>query len=70
MKTTRVQHITNALDELEIGDELDKLKFVTLHWGRTDYFIERSFDVAFCTAKKKFPTKKFESINKMIIRKS
>jgi len=70
MKTTRVQHIANALDVLEIGDKLDKVKFVTLHWGNCDFFIERSFDVAFCTAKKKFPTRTFESVNKMIIRKS
>ena len=70
MKTTRVEYITNALDELEIGDELDKQAFVKLHWGRVDFYVERSFDVAFCTARKKFPTRKFESINKMIIRKS
>jgi hypothetical protein len=70
MKTTRVQHIANALDELEIGDEFNKQAFVRLHWGRVDYFVERSFDVAYCTARKKFPTRKFESVNKMIIRRS
>lgn len=68
MKTTRVQHITNALDELEIGDGFDKQQFVKLHWERVDYFTERSFDVAYCTARKKFPTRKFESKYKIITR--
>lgn len=70
MKTTRVQYIINALDELEIGDTFNKSEFVRLHWERVDWFTKRSFDVAYCTARKKFPTKKFESVNKMIIRRS
>ena len=70
MKITLGQHVTNALDALEINDKLDKVKFVTLHWGDCDYFIERSFDVAFCTAKKKFPERRFKSIDKMIIRRT
>ena len=68
MKTTRVQHITNALNELEIGDEFNKSLFINLHWGRNDYFIQRSFDVAYCTARKKFPTRKFECKEKIITR--
>jgi uncharacterized HAD superfamily protein len=70
MRMTLGKNVTNAIDALEIGDKLDKVKFITLHWGDCDYFIERSFDVAFCTAKKKFPERKFESKKKMIIRTS
>ena len=59
MKTTRVQHIINALTELEIEDELNKKEFIRQHWGSVDYFIKRSFDVAYCTARKNLPDRTF-----------
>ena len=68
MKTTRVQHIINALTELEIEDELNKKEFIRQHWGSVDYFIKRSFDVAYCTAKKSFLEKQFIVKNNIIIR--
>ena len=68
MKTTRVQYIINALIGLEVGDEFNKSEFVRLHWERVDWFTKRSFDVAYCTARKKFPTRTFECKDKIITR--
>ena len=70
MKVTRVQHITNALVELEIGDEINKTEFIREHWGSVDYFIKRSFDVAYCTARKNLPERKFIAKYNIITRTS
>jgi hypothetical protein len=68
MKTTIVQYIINALVGLKVGDTLDKSEFIKFHWERVDWFTKRSFDVAYCTARKKFPTRKFECKDKIITR--
>ena len=58
---TKVSIIFNALSFLNVGDTINKTEFITLHWGECDWFIERTFDVAFCNAKKLLPTKEFRS---------
>lgn len=58
---TKVSIIFNALSFLNVGDTINKTEFITLHWGDCDWFIERTFDVAFCKAKKLLPTKVFRS---------
>jgi hypothetical protein len=68
MKKTIVNTIAEALETLEVGQELEKKAFIKLHWSNIDYFVERSFDVAFCNAKKEFPDREFRSKNKMITR--
>ena len=68
MKTTIGQHLKKELNQLDLGNQFSKKQFIRLHWGRIDYFIERSFDVAFCNAKKNFPTRTFECKSKIITR--
>jgi hypothetical protein len=63
-----VKKVLEALEHLEVGQELDKKKFILLHWGYCDYFVERSFDVTFCKVKKLMPEKDFKSKNKLITR--
>lgn len=58
---TRVSLIVDTLSSLNVGDTINKTEFITLHWGECDWFIERTFDVAFCNAKKQLPTKVFRS---------
>jgi hypothetical protein len=58
---TKVSIIFDALSSLNVGDKINKTEFITLHWGECDWFIERTFDVAFCNAKKQLPTKVFRS---------
>lgn len=70
MKITRVQYIINALIGLEVGDTLDKSEFIKFHWERVDWFTKRSFDVAYCTARKSFPDREYFSKNKTITRVS
>jgi hypothetical protein len=53
---------------LGVGEQFSKKEFITTYWGKCDYFVERTFDVAFCNAKKEFPDREFRSKNKMIIR--
>jgi hypothetical protein len=68
MKKTIVNTIAEVLETLELGQELDKKAFINLHWGNIDYFVERSFDVAFCVAKKQFPERDFKTKKRIIIR--
>jgi hypothetical protein len=63
-----VKKLLEALEPLEVGQELDKKEFILLHWGYCDYFVERSFDVTFCKVKKLMPEKDFKSKNKLITR--
>ena len=63
-----VKKVVEALEPLEIGQELDKKAFILLHWGYCDYFVERSFDVSFCKAKKLMPEKEFKTKKRVITR--
>lgn len=63
-----VKKVSEALEPLEVGQELNKKAFIILHWGYCDYFVERSFDVSFCKVKKLMPEKKFKTKNKKITR--
>ena len=68
MKTTRVQYIINALIGLEVGDTFDKSDFIKFHWERVDWFTKRSFDVAYCTARKSFSERQFIAKHNIITR--
>ena len=63
-----VKKVLEALEPLEVGQELDKKAFIILHWGYCDYFVERSFDVSFCKVKKLMPQKEFKTKNRVITR--
>jgi hypothetical protein len=68
MKNTLGNKVKEALELLKVGQELDKKDFILLHWGKSDYFVERSFDVAFCNAKKHFPEREFKTKKRIITR--
>lgn len=65
---TIVKKIADMLDTLQVGKGFDKKEFVKSHWGYSDYFKERTFDVSFCKAKKQMPEKDFKSIKGVITR--
>lgn len=65
---TKLQLVAEKLNELSIGENFSKVEFVKLNWGKCDYFVERSFDVAFCHAKKQFPDRVFKCRGRLIIR--
>lgn len=63
-KPTKQVLIIEELKKLkQVDDSFDKKAFVKEHWGHSDFFTQRSFDVLFVHAKKKFPNNKFKSIN-------
>lgn len=56
------------LEAMEVGHSFNKKEFVVSIWGRSDYYIDRSFDVMFTTAKKEMPSKEFKTEKGFIIR--
>jgi hypothetical protein len=67
-KGTKKYHVTEKLKALEVGQQFNKKEFITSIWKRTDYFLERSFDVIFNTAKKEFPDRNFRTEKGCIVR--
>lgn len=65
---TKLNVVSKALMTLGVGQHFSKKEFITTYWGKCDYFVERSFDVAFCNAKKQFPDRVFKSRGRLIIR--
>jgi hypothetical protein len=69
MKTgTKKYQVENKIKSLEVGQHFNKREFITLVWKRTDYFVERSFDVIFNTAKKELSDREFKTEKGFIIR--
>lgn len=56
------------IETMEIGDSFNKKKFIISLWGRSDYYIGRSFDVMFINGKKEMPEKEFKTEKGFIIR--
>lgn len=67
-KETKQSKVTEVIKALEVGQHFDKKEFVISIWGNSDYFIQRSFDVMFITAKKLLPEREFRTENGCIIR--
>jgi hypothetical protein len=67
-KATKQSKVTEIIQSLEIGQSFNKREFTTLVWKRTDYFVERSFDVMFNTAKKELLGREFKTEKGFIIR--
>lgn len=67
-KTTKQSKVTVAIQALEVGQSFNKKEFTTSVWGQCDYFIERSFDVFFCKAKKELSSRDFKTEKGHIIR--
>lgn len=68
MKKTKVSQVALELENLKVGEKFSKTEFIILNWGRCDHFVKRSFDVAFCNAKKMLPEKTFKCNGKIITR--
>jgi hypothetical protein len=69
MKTgTKKYQIESKIKALEVGQHFNKREFIILVWGRTDYFVDRSFDVMFNTAKKELIDREFKTEKGVIIR--
>jgi len=69
MKTgTKKYQVETKIKSLEVGQHFNKREFITLVWKRTDYFVERSFDVIFNTAKKELSDREFKTEKGFIIR--
>ena len=65
---TKQYSVSQKLELLEVGQQFIKKEFITLLWGRTDYFVDRSFDVMFNTAKKQLIGREFRTDKGCIIR--
>lgn len=66
--TIREQNRRISIAFLEVGQEFDKKAFIESHWGYSDYFKNRTFDVSFCKAKKLMPEKNFKTKDRVITR--
>ena len=65
---TKPKLVSKALMTLGVGGQFSKTQFITTYWGKSDYFVERSFDVAYCKAKKEFPNMEFKCKKGIITR--
>jgi hypothetical protein len=67
-KGTKQSKIMDLIQKLEVGQSFNKKEFVISVWGRSDYFIHRSFDVLFTIVKKEFSEREFKTEKGCIIR--
>jgi hypothetical protein len=69
MKTgTKKYQVESKVQSLEVGQQFNKKEFIISVWGKSDYFIDRSFDVLFNTAKKALSDREFKTDKGCIIR--
>lgn len=68
MKSTKQSIVTEVIQALEVGQSINKKAFIKSVWGDSDYFIDRSFDVMFNTAKKKLADREFKTRKGLITR--
>jgi hypothetical protein len=67
-KWTKKYQVETKIKSLEVCQQFNKREFIKLVWGSTDYFVERSFDVIFNTAKKELADREFKTEKGFIIR--
>ncbi len=60
-KKTKPTIIFEKLESLKVNESFNKKEFIIEHWGDYNYFIDRSFSVAFTGAKKKLMFKTFKT---------
>ena len=69
MKTgTKKYQVESKIQSLEIGQSFNKKEFIISVWNKNDYFVQRSFDVMFNTAKKELSDREFVTEKGFIIR--
>ena len=65
---SKQKKVTERVTSLEVGQHFNKKEFIVSVWGNSDYFIDRSFDVLFSTAKKQLQVREFRTEKGFIIR--
>lgn len=65
---SKQKKVTERVTSLEVGQHFNKKEFILSVWGSSDYFIDRSFDVMFNTAKKTLTDRDFVTGKGFIIR--
>ena len=65
---SKQKKVTEQVSSLEVGQHFNKKEFIVSVWGSSDYFIDRSFDVMFTTAKKMLTDREFRTDKGLIIR--
>jgi len=65
---SKQKKVSEKVASLEVGQNFNKKDFITSVWGSSNYFIDRSFDVLFSTAKKEFSDRGFKTEKGLIIR--
>jgi hypothetical protein len=69
MKTgTKKYQVESKIKSLEVGQQFNKREFIISVWNKNDYFVQRSFDVMFNTAKKELSDREFRTEKGCIIR--
>jgi hypothetical protein len=69
MKTgTKKYQVESKIQSLEVGQSFNKKEFIISVWNKNDYFVQRSFDVMFNTAKKELSDREFVTEKGFIIR--
>jgi hypothetical protein len=56
---SKQKKVTERVASLEVGQHFNKKEFIVSVWGSSNYFIDRSFDVMFSTAKKTLTDRDF-----------
>jgi hypothetical protein len=65
---SKQKKVTERVTSLEVGQHFNKKEFIFSVWGSSNYFIDRSFDVMFSTAKKTLTDRDFVTGKGFIIR--
>lgn len=65
---SKQKKVIEQVGALEVGQSFNKKEFIISIWDNSDYFINRSFDVLFSTAKKEFSDRGFKTEKGLIIR--
>lgn len=65
---SKQKKVTEQVSSLQVGQRFNKKEFIVSVWGNSDYFIDRSFDVMFNTAKKTVTDREFTTVKGFIIR--
>ena len=68
MRITKGLQVKEKIESIEVGGSFNKKEFIIKVWGKSDYFIDRSFDVLFSTAKKELSERGFATHKGLIIR--
>jgi len=67
-RATKPEAIQDRLERLEVGQTINKDELIKKLYGGNDFFLQRSFDVHFCKAKKNISEMHFKVKSGIITR--